>query len=119
MPSEREFLAAIANDPHDLALRLAFADWLEERDDPRSELIRLEEDARSVPIHSAEYWRAKPRRQQLRAEAGHPFLVTLRYGRRLVFADGIPDEQDGRWRLLRALCEDWFGRPLPDLGSRE
>src|ERR1051326_8315661 len=38
---EAAFLQAMLADPHDLALRLVFADWLEERGDPRGELLRL------------------------------------------------------------------------------
>ena len=44
MLGEREFLAAIVAHPHDWAPRLVFADWLEERGDPRAELIRLLEE---------------------------------------------------------------------------
>src|ERR1043165_1064494 len=38
---ETAFLKAMLADPHDLALRLVFADWLEERGDLRGELLRL------------------------------------------------------------------------------
>jgi uncharacterized protein (TIGR02996 family) len=37
----RAFLAAIQDDPDDVAARLVFADWLEEHGDPRAELLRL------------------------------------------------------------------------------
>src|SRR4051812_22830767 len=36
----RGFLAALADEPADPDRRLVFADWLEEHDDPRGELIR-------------------------------------------------------------------------------
>ena len=36
------FLAAICDEPADDAIRLAFADWLEERGDPRGEFIRVQ-----------------------------------------------------------------------------
>src|SRR5260370_747955 len=39
--NENDFHDALRADPHDLALRLVFADWLEERGDPRGELPRL------------------------------------------------------------------------------
>lgn len=42
MNSEDAFVQAIRNDPLDAALKLVFADWLEERADPRSEFLRLE-----------------------------------------------------------------------------
>jgi uncharacterized protein (TIGR02996 family) len=41
MDQEQAFLQAMLEDPRDLALRLIFADWLEERGDPRGELLRL------------------------------------------------------------------------------
>jgi uncharacterized protein (TIGR02996 family) len=42
MSEEESFLAAIKNDPDDDASRLVYADWLEEREDPRAEYLRLE-----------------------------------------------------------------------------
>ena len=41
MHDETAFLQAMQENPEDATLRLIFADWLEERGDPRSELIRL------------------------------------------------------------------------------
>lgn len=45
---ESAFLRAIARDPLDSAPRLIFADWLEEREDPRSDLIRVHERLRAL-----------------------------------------------------------------------
>src|SRR5277367_2034319 len=41
MNDEQAFLQAMQENPEDTALRLVFADWLEERGDPRGELLRL------------------------------------------------------------------------------
>src|SRR5262245_5889339 len=41
MHEEQAFLQALQENPDDTALRLIFADWLEERGDQRAELIRL------------------------------------------------------------------------------
>src|SRR5271156_3705070 len=41
MHDEQAFLQAMQENPEDTALRLVFADWLEERGDPRGELLRL------------------------------------------------------------------------------
>src|SRR5271154_4570735 len=41
MNEEYSFLQAMLANPSDAALRLIFADWLEERGDPRGELLRL------------------------------------------------------------------------------
>lgn len=39
---EQKFLAAIAANPNDAEARAVYADWLEERGDPRAEYLRLE-----------------------------------------------------------------------------
>jgi uncharacterized protein (TIGR02996 family) len=41
MHYEQTFLQAIQEHPDDASVRLVFADWLEERGDPRAELVRL------------------------------------------------------------------------------
>src|SRR5262249_11413980 len=56
MPTRDEFLHAIRAAPHDLALRLVFADWLEEQGDPLADFIRLQfqlEPFRDVHDHDA------------------------------------------------------------------
>jgi uncharacterized protein (TIGR02996 family) len=40
MSEEKAFLQAIADRPYDASLRLVYADWLEERGDPRAQAIR-------------------------------------------------------------------------------
>jgi uncharacterized protein (TIGR02996 family) len=42
MSDERPFIEAILADPNDEAPRLIYADWLEERGDPRGEYLRLD-----------------------------------------------------------------------------
>ncbi len=43
MPDGADHLMhAIVSDPADIGARLAYADWLEERGDPRGEFIRLQ-----------------------------------------------------------------------------
>src|ERR1700691_2831088 len=41
MNDEQSFIQAMQEHPEDSALRLVFADWLDERGDARGELIRL------------------------------------------------------------------------------
>ena len=56
-PSDRQpaprpddgFLAAIRQDPDDDTPRLVYADWLEERGDPRAEFLRVECEVRKLP----------------------------------------------------------------------
>jgi len=45
---DRDFLRAILADPVDNALRLVYADWLEERGDPRAEYLRLQAELTGV-----------------------------------------------------------------------
>jgi uncharacterized protein (TIGR02996 family) len=49
MTHEEAFLQAIIESPEDDAPRLVYADWLEERGDPRGEFLRLECRLRSLP----------------------------------------------------------------------
>lgn len=42
MNSEQPFLEAICREPDNVALRLLYADWLDERDDPLGEFVRLQ-----------------------------------------------------------------------------
>jgi uncharacterized protein (TIGR02996 family) len=41
MSEERAFLSAIGANPDDQTAKLVYADWLDERDDPRAEIVRL------------------------------------------------------------------------------
>ncbi len=41
MPDQDGFLSAIRADPADDTTRLVYADWLDERDDPRGDFVRL------------------------------------------------------------------------------
>src|SRR5690348_12550714 len=56
------FLQAIVDDPHSAATTwLVLADWLEDQDDPRSELVRL--------LHQPDYrrdWTAEQRDERVR-----------------------------------------------------
>lgn len=42
MSSERDLFQAILENPEDIALRLIYADWCDERGDPRGEFIRIQ-----------------------------------------------------------------------------
>src|SRR5215475_10196017 len=75
-----DFLNAIESQPADRTLRLVYADWLDERDDPRGELIRIEEEMRTLPVFADRFWELKPRRNALRAQAGSEWCGRMRYG---------------------------------------
>jgi uncharacterized protein (TIGR02996 family) len=53
MAQDDAFLEAIIADPNDDALRLIYADWLDERDDPRGEFIRVQIELATLPSDDA------------------------------------------------------------------
>lgn len=53
MSDEQGFLDALRDDPSDDTTRLVYADWLEERADPRGEFLRREQQTRTLPIRFA------------------------------------------------------------------
>jgi uncharacterized protein (TIGR02996 family) len=120
MNDEAAFLAAIRAAPKDSAPRLVFADWLDERGDPRCELVRIEEEMRRLPVYSDRFWQLKPRRNELRAQATPDWLEAMGYGTdcQPTFRHGVPDDWKGRWRLIREFYERWHRRPLGDVGGR-
>src|SRR5271170_5681719 len=103
MSDEDTFLQAILQAPNDHTLRLIFADFLEERDDPRGELLRL--------LHALTQSTEVPEREQLEdrlrslIESGvkpiGPF-ITNSIGMRFAlippgtFMMGSPKDEEGR-----------------------
>jgi uncharacterized protein (TIGR02996 family) len=120
MDIEDAFLAAIREATVDRAPRLIYADWLEERGDPRGELIRIEEEMRLLPVFSDRYWQLKLRRNELRPLADREWLQTMRYGTDCLplFRHGVPDGWKERWRLIREFTERWQHQSLGDVGGR-
>jgi uncharacterized protein (TIGR02996 family) len=120
MTSDEAFLQAIRDDPEDNAVRLVYADWLEERGDPRGELVRIEEEMRQLPVFGDRYWELKPRRNELRAAVAADWLGAMRYGTDClpVFGHGVPDGWKERWRLIREFVDRWHKLPLGDVGGR-
>jgi uncharacterized protein (TIGR02996 family) len=118
MTDHEAFLTAIAADPRDRATRLIYADWLEEQGDARCELIRIEDDLRTLPPTDDRFWQAKQRRNRLRRRAPADWLAALRYAYPApIFVHGWPDDVPGRWRLIREYVERWRGVVLPDGGG--
>jgi uncharacterized protein (TIGR02996 family) len=120
MNDEAALLAAVEAAPHDAGLRLVYADWLDERGDPRGELIRIEEEMGRLPVFIDRFWELKPRRNELRAATAPEWLAAMRYGTdyQPVFGHGVPDDWKGRWRLIREFVERWHRIPIPDVGGR-
>jgi uncharacterized protein (TIGR02996 family) len=121
MQYEQGFLRAIADAPKDNGLRLIYADWLEERRDPRGELIRVCQAMRAVPVWSDHYWELKARRNELWVRCPLKWLEATGYDGSYydpVFRDGVPDGWRQRWRLIREFTERWHGIDVPDVGGR-
>jgi uncharacterized protein (TIGR02996 family) len=121
MDQEQAFLQAMVENPCDLTVRLIFADWLEERGDPRGELLRLSH----LLTQATDQPNRQPMEERLRSllESGvqpvGPFWTNA-VGMRFawippgVFLMGSPDselersnnERQHRVRLTRGL---WLG----------
>ncbi len=121
MDDEEGFLGTIQENKADLAPRLVYADWLEERGDSRSDLIRIEEEMRRLPVFSDRFWELKPQRNALRSRANTTWLEAMNYTQhaQLIFAHGIPDGWKERWRLIREFTERWHNIPMGDVGGRQ
>lgn len=122
MPTDADFLAAIAAAPHDRLPRLVYADWLDERADPRGELIRLEEETRERVAWDDVLWKLKPRRNDLRRQTDADWLKAMDYGQScepLFRGQPFPTDVRDAWRLIREAHERWTGEPMPDVGGHQ
>src|SRR5262245_45314630 len=77
MAEDEGFLKAILASPEDDTLRLVYADWLEEHDDPRGEFIRVQSELARLPEHEERRAELAAREQSLlqqyAAEWAKPF----------------------------------------------
>jgi uncharacterized protein (TIGR02996 family) len=67
MDDDKRFLQAILAAPDDYALRLVYADWLEDRSDPRGEYLRLQVSLHSAPIEGLKEINGRARMLELTA----------------------------------------------------
>ena len=100
MPDDTSFLNALLAKPHDNDLRLVYADWLDECDDPRGTFLRLE-----VALHEAAPGAHNPElRQQLhqaRSSLDAGWLVQV-------------DRPLAGWRLVRTSPPPkTYGKAIP------
>ena len=109
--NDAAFLDAISARPTDAQLRLAYADWLEDRRDPRAELIRLEASTHGLPAWDDRCWNSRARRYELQATLPQDWLEQLGYARcyRPLFDRPLPAEREYRWRLMHTFLETWHG----------
>src|SRR5262249_48004439 len=77
MGQEQAFLQAVLEAPEGEAARLIYADWLEERGDPRGEFLRLECLLRSLRPHEPKYEATKAKLAKLRPGMDHDWLALV------------------------------------------
>src|SRR5262249_30887238 len=65
---DREFFEQILANPDDHVLPLIYADWLEERDDPRGEFVRLQSEIAPLDRDSPVRKEREPRLRHLLTE---------------------------------------------------
>jgi uncharacterized protein (TIGR02996 family) len=111
MHEESAFLRGIEANPDDAALRLAYADWLDERGEtPRAECIRVEAAMAALPAYSDCYQELKPRRNELRAALEPEWLGQMGYvPRHRPMFTKLPTRRADRWRLVAEFIETWYG----------
>src|SRR3954468_19371757 len=112
MGEEEAFLKAIQDAPGDDALRLVYADWLEEGGDPRGEFIRVAEEIAQAAPHTDRYAALRARLKTLRECIDPGWAAALGYQprHRPLFAT-LPQRRRDRWRLIDEFIEVWH-RPL-------
>jgi uncharacterized protein (TIGR02996 family) len=117
-PVERAFINAIRADPDDQAARLIYADWLEERDDPRGEYLRLEAALAALGPDDARFSALDARRLQLHGEIDFLWRVVVRH-RSHVLNCGAATSQPPPVRFAFRCPKRWEGlRPTDDPAVR-
>src|SRR5262245_40229937 len=74
MTEEQTFLSAIMANPDDQTTKLVYADWLDERNDPRAEIVRLKVQ---VATQQDDWLEAVKRLTELEPTAPARWLVML------------------------------------------
>jgi uncharacterized protein (TIGR02996 family) len=77
MSDERAFFRAISSKPLDRTVRLVYADWLEERNDPRAEFVRVQVQLSELPPDDPSRPAVEAREQKLRAACPAYWLARL------------------------------------------
>jgi len=91
MSDEAGFLRVIQENPEDDAVRLVYADWLEERGDVRGEYLRLEHQLEQISLRLA----------QLRAQIDPAWLATVSKRCQVVLVSFSPQDKISVIRLVR------------------
>jgi uncharacterized protein (TIGR02996 family) len=108
MSDEAALLAYIRGHPDDATAKLVYADWLDERGDPRAAVIRAAERLSTLSVLKADYWEAKAARTELFATADGEWLAALGYSRRhRPMFTALPADRGSRWLLLDRFVDVW------------
>ena len=97
MAQDEGFLRAIIEEPDDVGLRLIYADWLEERGDPRGEFIRVQCQLEEIDEYDPRFKELKARERELLAAHEHEWLGEL-------------DGRVSKWIFRRGFVEHVLGR---------
>jgi uncharacterized protein (TIGR02996 family) len=100
MSTDAAFLAAIAANPVDHLPKLVYADWLEERNDPRAEFLRVQYALTQAPSLNDEWWRLHTRRAEAASTLDASWLRAASVG--LEWIDEIRDGSDLHQRIPQA-----------------
>jgi uncharacterized protein (TIGR02996 family) len=77
LDEDEGFIQAIIADPDDVSLRLIYADWLDERDDPRGEYLRLQARRADLTEGGGDWWKLIARLRELQARISPDWLARL------------------------------------------
>jgi uncharacterized protein (TIGR02996 family) len=124
MTEEQAFVRAIQADPDDATLRMVYADWLEERGDPRGEYLRLSSElasssqktpsrrGRKARAPRADLW---SRLQRLRPAINREWLASIG----CLFHFHCATSASERLDELEFFLEFWYGSRNPEFGESE
>jgi uncharacterized protein (TIGR02996 family) len=109
MTQDQAFLQAIIQNPDDDSLRLIFADWLDERGDPRGEFIRVQCQLANLPSGDPRLPELEAREKELLAKYSPVWVQELHLDPRSVtFRRGFVEEIETDADLFLQRAAEWF-----------
>ena len=116
MKEEQPFIQQILANPSDDSVRLIYADWLEEREDPRGEFLRIQTALSKMPRKDKRYASLRKRLKALRSSLDAEWLAwlnTLRYRTAFAALDRPLTQKNGISEKRIAVGERRLGIRLP------
>jgi uncharacterized protein (TIGR02996 family) len=106
---DKAFIRAILDHPEELTTWLVYADWLEERGDPRAEFLRLSVERRRLPADAPEAEGIDKRLTGLRETLDPNWMLVFDTAR-------LANCAGGRWRFVCPLTWDQLApTDVPDI----